>query len=166
MINDVRALQCDGAMQAAAASGLPVCLMHMQGTPATIQNCPQYTDLVAELLGFFKDRVQACIAQGMVMERLLIDPGFGFGKTLQHNLMLLNRLFDFHALGLPMLVGMSRKSMIGQVLNRPENERLAGSLALAVLAVERGASIIRVHDVKETADAVKMASAVLKVIQE
>lgn len=161
MINDVRALRRDGALEAAAETGLPVCLMHMQGEPRTMQRAPRYEDdVVAEVRTFLRGRIQACEQAGIGRDRLLLDPGFGFGKMLAHNLRLLNELGSLDE-GLPLLVGMSRKSMIAGVLERPVDERLAGSLAVAVLAVERGASIIRAHDVRETVDAVRMARAVL-----
>lgn len=162
MLNDVRALEREGALQAAAQSGLPVCLMHRQGEPQTMQQAPHYDqpieDAVAE---FLLQRVAACEGAGLGRERLLLDPGFGFGKTVAHNLRLLNRLEALGELDLPLLVGMSRKSMIGKVLGRPVEERLAGGLALSALAVERGAKIFRVHDVAATVDAVNMAWAVL-----
>ena len=161
LINDVRALQRPGALAAAAATSLPVCLMHMQGEPDTMQQQPQYADVVSEVQAFFQQRVAACQAAGIDPKRLLLDPGFGFGKTLDHNLELLNRLDAFTDLGLPLLVGMSRKSMVGQVLDQPVDQRLYGSLAAAVLAVAKGAAIIRCHDVAATADAVKMAHAVV-----
>ncbi|WP_223425948.1 dihydropteroate synthase [Alcanivorax limicola] len=161
LINDVRALQRPGALDAAALSGLPVCLMHMQGEPDTMQQAPRYDDVVADVLGFLRARVQACEAAGIGRERLLLDPGFGFGKTLAHNLRLLRELDRLTIEGLPLLVGMSRKSMIAKVLGREVDERLPASLALAVMAAERGADILRVHDVRETSDALRMAHAVL-----
>lgn len=160
LINDVRALQRDGALAAAAATGLPICLMHMQGQPDTMQQSPAYTDVVAEVVGFLRDRIEACRAQSIAPERIVLDPGFGFGKTLAHNLALLQRLPDLGALGYPLLVGMSRKSMVAQLLDRPVSERLPGSLALALLAAERGAAIIRVHDVAATLDVLKVLAAV------
>ena len=162
LINDVRALQRPGALEAAALSGLPVCLMHMQGEPDTMQQAPRYDDVVADVLGFLRARVQACEAVGIGRERLLLDPGFGFGKTLAHNLRLLRELDRLTIEGLPLLVGMSRKSMIAKVLGREVDERLPASLALAVMAAERGADILRVHDVRETSDALRMAQAVLR----
>ncbi len=163
MLNDVRALARDGAMEAAAATGLPVCLMHMQGnTPADMQLAPHYDDVVQEVSDFLLQRVEACVKAGIPRERLILDPGFGFGKTLEHNLRLLNRMETLHELGLPLLVGTSRKTMVGQTLDRPVDERLYGSLATAVLAVTKGAHIIRVHDVAATADAVRMTEAVLR----
>jgi dihydropteroate synthase len=153
LINDVRALTREGALEAASATGLPLCLMHMQGRPDTMQDAPVYQDVVAEVSAFLCDRVDACQHAGIATDRLLVDPGFGFGKTLQHNYALLARLPAIVALGYPVLVGMSRKSMIGQLTDAPPAARLGGSVALATLAVERGASIVRVHDVYETAQA-------------
>ncbi|MFC6670709.1 dihydropteroate synthase [Marinobacterium aestuariivivens] len=163
MLNDVRALTREGALEAAAATGLPVCLMHMQGnTPADMQWAPHYDDVVQEVADFLTRRVQACERAGIPRERLILDPGFGFGKTLEHNLRLLNRLEALHALALPLLVGTSRKTMIGQALDRPVDQRQAGSLATAVIAVSKGAHIMRVHDVAATVDAVRMTEAVLR----
>jgi dihydropteroate synthase len=162
LINDVRALQREGALLAAAASGLPVCLMHMQGQPDSMQQDPQYDDVIAEVSDFLRARIAACHAQGIPSERLILDPGFGFGKTLAHNLALLRRLPELGGLGYPLLVGMSRKSMVAQLLNRPVDERLSGSLALAMLAAERGAAIIRVHDVAATVDVLKVLAAVIE----
>lgn len=160
LINDVRALQREGALQAAADSGLPVCLMHMQGQPSTMQQKPDYYDVVAEVIDFLHQRIHACHQVGISDERLLLDPGFGFGKTLDHNLALLRQLPMFTELGYPVLVGVSRKSMLGQLLGRPVDQRLAGSLALALCAAQSGAAIIRVHDVAETADVLKVLQAV------
>ncbi|MCH8542667.1 MAG: dihydropteroate synthase [Alcanivorax sp.] len=161
LINDVRALQRPGALEAVALTGLPVCLMHMQGEPDTMQQAPRYDDVVADVLAFLRQRIQACEAAGIGRERLLLDPGFGFGKTLAHNLRLLRELDRLAAEGLPLLVGMSRKSMIAKLLGRGVDERLPASLALAVMAAERGAAILRVHDVRETSDALRMTQAVL-----
>lgn len=160
LINDIRALSREGAMEAARASGLPICLMHMQGQPGTMQVDPQYNDVVAEVKRYLQQRVLDCEQAGIPRDRLILDPGFGFGKTLEHNLQLLNQLESFQEMGLPVLVGMSRKSMVGQVLDKAVNERLYGSLAAATIAVMKGADIIRVHDVAETSDVVKMAQAV------
>jgi dihydropteroate synthase len=160
IINDVRALQREGALTAAAESQLPVCLMHMQGQPQTMQAKPVYTDVVAEVNAFLLERVQVCVDAGIAHNRIILDPGFGFGKTLAHNLALLKALPEMGDLGYPLLVGMSRKSMIAQLLDRPVDERLPGSLALAMLAAERGAAIIRVHDVAATADVLKVFNAV------
>ncbi|UZJ44525.1 dihydropteroate synthase [Marinimicrobium sp. C6131] len=159
LINDVRALQREGALSAAADSGLPVCLMHMQGTPETMQERPEYRDPVEEVKAFLLQRVAACKAAGIGADRILLDPGFGFGKTLDHNLDLLRRLGEFEALGYPVLVGMSRKSMLGHLLGRKVSERLPGSLALAMVAAQRGARIIRVHDVAPTHDVLAVLAA-------
>ncbi|MGX5218181.1 dihydropteroate synthase [Pseudomonas segetis] len=160
LINDVRSLQREGALAAAAATGLPVCLMHMRGEPTTMQQNPQYPDVVAEVEGFLLERMAACTAVGIGQDKLLLDPGFGFAKTLEHNLGLFKRLESLHALGRPLLVGVSRKSMIGRVLRHEVDGRLHGSLALAALAVAKGAHILRVHDVAETVDVVRMITAV------
>lgn len=160
LINDVRSLQRDGALDAAADTGLPVCLMHMRGEPSTMQQDPQYADVVVEVRDFLLERMAACAAAGIVAERIILDPGFGFAKTLAHNLSLFKHLKTLHALGRPLLVGASRKSMIGKVLGHEVGERLYGSLALAALAVSKGAHILRVHDVEETVDVVRMIAAV------
>ena len=160
LINDVRSLQRDGALDAAAATGLPVCLMHMLGEPGNMQDNPHYDDLVGEVGGFLAERVDQCVAVGIAPEQIILDPGFGFAKTLQHNLSLFKHMEALHALGRPLLVGVSRKSMIGLALNRPVGERLYGGLALAALAVTKGARILRVHDVAETVDVVRMLAAV------
>lgn len=160
LINDVRSLQRDGALDAAAATGLPVCLMHMLGEPGTMQDAPHYDHLVEEVAEFLGDRIAQCAAVGIAPERIILDPGFGFAKTLQHNLSLFKHMESLHALGRPLLVGVSRKSMIGMALNRPVGERLYGGLALAALAVAKGARILRVHDVAETVDVVRMIEAV------
>ncbi len=162
LINDVMALRDEGALAVAKSLGVPVCLMHMQGQPRTMQQNPQYRDVVNDVMAFLQSRVDACLAEGIPRERLLLDPGFGFGKSLQHNLTLLRQLDRFNELQLPVLVGISRKSMIGAVLdNIPVDQRLPGGLACAVMAVERGAAIVRTHDVKATAEAVRMAHAVM-----
>ena len=161
MINDVCALRVEGALETAVRLAVPVCLMHMQGEPRSMQTAPEYVDVLAEVMGFLKGRSEACVEAGLPREKILLDPGFGFGKTLAHNLSLLKHLDVFHSLGAPLLVGMSRKRMIGEVLERPLNERLSGSLAVASLAAWLGASIIRVHDVKATVDAIKMVRATL-----
>jgi dihydropteroate synthase len=161
IINDVRALTREGALVAAAKTSLPICLMHMQGQPQTMQNTPRYDDVVAEVSGFLQERITACQNVGIAKELILIDPGFGFGKTLTHNLALLARLSEFAALGAPILVGLSRKSLLGQLLNRSIDERLPGSLALALAAAERGAAIIRVHDVAATKDVLTVHRAVI-----
>lgn len=159
LINDVRALEREGALQAAVDSRLPVCLMHMQGQPQTMQQQPHYSDVWLDVSGYLQNRAQACIAVGIPQDQILLDPGFGFGKTLAHNFTLLRQLPRLQALGYPLLVGMSRKSMIGQLLNRPVDQRLAGSLALALLAAQKGAAIIRVHDVAETVDVLRVLEA-------
>ena len=159
MINDVWALRQPGALAAAAASGLPVCLMHMLGEPGTMQEKPAYRDVVAEVRQFLLERVKAALAAGIPAERLVIDPGFGFGKTLQHNLQLLNNLASFTELGYPLLVGISRKSMLGMILDKPVDQRLYGSISAAVIAAMAGADIIRVHDVTETRDALAIVRA-------
>jgi len=161
MINDVRALGREGALEAAVAAGLPVCLMHMQGSPATMQRAPSYSDVVAEVIDFLRQQLDRCVEAGLERSQLIIDPGFGFGKTLEHNLLLLNEMQQLLSLGVPVLSGTSRKSMIGNLLGREPDERLAGGLATVVLAVERGARIIRVHDVAATVDAVRMTEAVM-----
>lgn len=162
LINDVRALQAEGALEAAAKLEVPVCLMHMQGEPATMQRDPRYEDVVREVKEFLDGRVQACAAAGIARERLLIDPGFGFGKRTRHNLLLLKHLSEFTDLGLPILVGMSRKGMIGRVLDdAPVGQRLCGSVAAATIAAWQGASIVRVHDVRATVDAIRMCDAVM-----
>ncbi len=161
LINDVRALQSEGALQAAADTELPICLMHIQGEPKTMQQEPYYDDLFADIGSYFEQRIQACQAVGIDRDKLILDPGFGFGKTLQHNLQLLQSMQRLQNFNLPVLVGMSRKSMIGNVLNKPVDGRLYGGLAVAVLALERGAAIVRTHDVGATVDALKMTQAVL-----
>jgi dihydropteroate synthase len=162
MVNDVCALQEAGALEVCAGLSVPVCLMHMQGLPRTMQQAPQYTDVVWDVGQFFEERITACEQAGITRNRLILDPGFGFGKTLQHNLNLLRRLGEFSLLKLPILVGVSRKSMIGALLdNRPVDGRLYGSVAAAVIAAMNGAKIIRVHDVKATVDAIRIVNAVL-----
>ena len=161
LINDVRALRREGALQAAANSGLPVCLMHMQNQPDSMQANPQYQDVVAEVVEFLQQRRQACLSAGISAEQILLDPGFGFGKTLEHNLALFNGLDQLAAEGHPVLVGVSRKSMIGQILNSQVDNRLIGSVTMALLAaqqvtVARGSLILRVHDVKETVQALSV----------
>ncbi|MDH4030213.1 MAG: dihydropteroate synthase [Chromatiales bacterium] len=160
MINDVNALRTDGALRVAVETGLAVCLMHMQGQPRQMQANPTYSDVVEEVYSFLSDRIEACLAAGMDLARIVIDPGFGFGKTLEHNLTLMRRLERFRDLGRPLLVGVSRKSMIGTILGRDVDERLWGSVVLGILAVERGANILRVHDVAPTMDAMRVMQAV------
>lgn len=159
MINDVRALTQPGALEAAAETGAAVCLMHMQGEPRTMQAAPSYRDVVAEVRQFLDARVAACEAAGMPRSCICVDPGIGFGKSIDHNLALLARLDELAAPTLPVLIGVSRKSMIGMITGRPPAERLAGSVALAALGVARGAAIVRAHDVAATLDAVKVACA-------
>ncbi|CAH0216495.1 Dihydropteroate synthase [Erwinia aphidicola] len=159
IINDIRSLQEPGALAAAAETGLPVCLMHMQGEPKTMQQSPQYHDVLRDVDQFFVEHIARCEAAGIKKSQLLLDPGFGFGKNLSHNYQLLAHLADYHRFGLPLLVGMSRKSMIGQLLNVGPSQRLTGSLACAVIAAMQGAHILRVHDVKETVEAMRVVEA-------
>lgn len=161
LINDIRALQEPGALEAAVATNLPVCLMHMQGEPKTMQQSPQYDDLFTQVLTFFEQRIDTCQRSGIPKDKLILDPGFGFGKTLAHNYQLLSRLDEFLQFDIPLLVGMSRKSMIGQLLGVGPDQRLSGSIACAVIAAMKGAKIIRVHDVKETVDAIRVVEATL-----
>jgi dihydropteroate synthase len=160
MINDVRALRTEGALDAASALGVPVCLMHMQGEPATMQDAPSYEDVVAEVHSFLAQRLFACEMSGIPKKRLLVDPGFGFGKTLAHNLRLLRQLGRFAELGVPVLGGLSRKGMIGALTGRDAGARVHGSVAAALLAVQGGARIVRVHDVAATVDALAVWQAV------
>jgi dihydropteroate synthase len=159
MINDVTALRAPGAVEAVAESDVAVCLMHMQGEPRTMQNEPRYTDVLVEVRDFLRGRVACCIEAGISVSRIVIDPGFGFGKTLEHNLELLRRLPELVADGHPVLAGLSRKSMIGKLTGRVEGERLGGSLALATLAILSGARIVRAHDVAPTVDAIRIVAA-------
>jgi dihydropteroate synthase len=154
MINDVQALQTPGAIEAVRESNCAVCLMHMKGEPATMQREPHYDDVVAEVKAFLRQRIATAEGAGIARERLVVDPGFGFGKTAEHNLTLLARLTEFRDLEVPLLAGLSRKSTLGKLTGRPVAERLAGSLAMALLALQSGATILRVHDVKETRDVV------------
>jgi len=160
MINDIRALREDGSLAAAAGTDLAVCLMHMQGTPATMQKSPHYDDLPADVIRFLESRIEACEAAGIGRERLVVDPGFGFGKNDVHNLALLARLPAFASLGLPLMVGWSRKRTLGNLTGRAPDGRMPAGIAAAVMAFERGAHIIRTHDVAETVDALKVAVAV------
>lgn len=160
LINDVRSLGQPGALAAAASSGLPVCLMHMQGVPGTMQQAPAYEDVIAEVTGFLRQRMQECVEAGIETSRMLIDPGFGFGKSLQHNLLLMASLQQLQVLGVPMLVGISRKRMLGAVTGKPEKHREAAGIAGALFAIQKGARIIRTHDVAGMVDAVKMWVAV------
>lgn len=161
MLNDVRALQRPGALLAAAESGLPVCLMHMQGEPDKMQNNPRYRNIVDEVTQFLLSRVAACTAAGIGKENILLDPGFGFGKSLDHNLELFRALSHFAELGFPLMVGLSRKSMLGSITHRDVSERMPASIVAAALAAERGAHIFRVHDVEETRDALSVAAAIV-----
>jgi len=157
IINDVRALQNDDCLKVLAQDqSVAICLMHMQGLPRTMQQAPQYNDLIKDIIQFFQQRISACTESGIKKSRLILDPGFGFGKSLEQNYNLLANMSKFQSLDLPLLAGLSRKSMIGNLLNREVNERLAGSLATAVIAAQQGAKIIRVHDVKETVDTLKI----------
>jgi dihydropteroate synthase len=160
MVNDIAALRVPGALAAVAAGKAAVCLMHMQGVPGTMQTAPRYGDVVAEVSGFLAERVAACEAAGIARDRIVIDPGFGFGKTLEHNLALLRCLDRFVDLGLPVLVGVSRKSMLGQITGRPVTERVHAGAAAAMLAIQRGAAIVRVHDVAATHDVLRVLAAV------
>ena len=160
MLNDVRALGRAGALEAAAGTGLPICLMHSLGEPQVMQNNPLYRDVVAEVIGFLQQRITACEKAGISRSRLILDPGFGFGKTLEQNLSLFRALPALVAEGLPVMVGVSRKSMIGAILNKPVEQRVFGSAALAVLAAQAGAAIVRVHDVVATVDSLKILEAV------
>jgi len=160
MINDINALQAPGALDAVRGSDCGVCLMHMQGDPQTMQGAPAYVDVVHEVEHFLTARVSACEDAGIARERLAVDPGFGFGKTAEHNLQLLQGLRELGRLGLPIVAGLSRKSTLGNITGRGVHERLAASLAAAVLAVERGAAIVRVHDVASTRDALLVVQAV------
>lgn len=162
MINDVRALQNEGCLDVLANSEVPICIMHMQGLPRTMQQNPQYDDLVEDIKNFFIDRIQACEQAGINKDRLILDPGFGFGKTLAQNYKLLAQLSQFSDLKLPILSGTSRKSMIGNLLSRNVEQRLAGSLTTAIIAAQQGACIVRVHDVSETVDAIKILNTTQK----
>ena len=156
LLNDVRGFRRPGALQAASATGLPVCIMHMQGEPDTMQQNPEYDDVMSGVRDFFTDRLNACEAAGLSRGQVILDPGFGFGKTAEHNFHLLARLKELCLTEQPILVGLSRKSMIASVLDKSPEERVFASVALALMAVERGASIVRVHDVAATADALAM----------
>lgn len=162
LLNDVRALQEPGALSAVARLAVPVCLMHMQGQPSTMQKAPQYRSVLEEVLAFLHSRIEACETAGIARSRIIVDPGFGFGKSPEHNLTLLNCLNELQQLGLPILAGLSRKSLLGQITGRPVAERLIASVAAATLAVYRGARIIRAHDVAATMDAVKVAHATIR----
>lgn len=156
LINDIRALREPNALQVAAESGAAICLMHMQGQPRTMQQAPDYDDVTAEVMTFLQQRLQVCDQAGIARGRICLDPGYGFGKQLEHNYELLGKVGQLHQLGLPLLAGMSRKSMLGQLLDREVDQRLAGSLAAHLFALSQGVQILRVHDVKEMADAMKV----------
>ena len=156
MVNDVNALRAAGAIEVCAASSAAVCLMHMQGEPRTMQSNPAYVDVVAEVRTFLQERVEACVDAGVARDRIVIDPGFGFGKTLEHNVTLIRELRQFATLGLPVLAGLSRKSMYQALLGRDTADRLVPSVVAALVAVQHGASILRVHDVRETCDALRV----------
>jgi dihydropteroate synthase len=160
MVNDVRALRSPGALEAAAELGVPVCLMHMQRSPETMQEDPRYRDVVVEVRTFLAERVRACLDAGIRQEHLVVDPGFGFGKTLTHNVALLASLDALTGLGVPVMVGLSRKSVVGQLTGRTVGDRLPGSLAAAIVAVQRGATLLRVHDVAATRDVLAILDAV------
>jgi dihydropteroate synthase len=156
MINDIEALAAPGAMQAVAKSECAVCLMHKKGDPATMQRDPQYDDVVGEVFAFLAERVGSAQRAGIALDRIVVDPGFGFGKTLEHNLALLKHLAELKALGTPILAGWSRKSSLGRITGRKEGDRLPASLAMALLSLQGGATILRVHDVKETKDVIEV----------
>ncbi len=160
MVNDVNALLAEGALHAVAQSDAAVCLMHKQGMPQTMQQRPVYRDVVDEVSAFLRERIAATEAAGIARDRIVIDPGFGFGKTVEHNLDLLRHLDELRDLGVPVLAGLSRKSMLGAITGREVDGRMAASVAAALLAVQRGAAIVRVHDVRETVDALKIWNAV------
>ncbi len=159
MINDIYGFRWPGAIEAVAASNCTLCLMHMQGEPLTMQAAPHYDDVVGEVNRFLGERVAVLVGAGVVRERIVLDPGFGFGKTLEHNLTMLRQLPEFRLAGLPLLVGMSRKSMLGMITGRPVDQRLAASVAAAIIAAQNGARILRVHDVAETRDALAILHA-------
>jgi len=161
MINDVNALQAEGAIETAASLSIPICLMHMQGNPQTMQLKPSYTDIVDEVKLFFQQRLKCCDTAGINKENIILDPGFGFGKTLEHNLLLLSHLDEFKIFNLPLLVGLSRKSLLASLTDKAVDKRLAGSISLAMLALQNGTNILRVHDVDESMDMLKIFNAVL-----
>ena len=161
LINDVRALEKEGALAAAAASGLPVCLMHMQGQPKTMQQDPSYSNLLREVTGYLQGRIDACLAAGIAKDQILLDPGYGFGKTVEHNCSLIKHLKDLSALGYPLLTGTSRKSMLGAITGKEiPADRVIASVTSALICAQQGAWILRVHDVEETIDALKVYQAV------
>lgn len=160
LLNDVRALRRPGALEAAAATDMGICVMHMKGEPGTMQDNPEYDHVTSDVIAFLRERIQACEQHGVSRDRLMVDPGFGFAKNVTHNLQLIKELDQLAALRLPVLVGLSRKSLLGKVLGRDVDQRLPGSLAAALLCIERGARIVRAHDVKETVDVLRLAQAV------
>lgn len=166
LINDVRALQEPNALEVAAKANVPICLMHMQGQPRTMQSAPTYNELFADVTNFLEERISACQSVGIAKDKLILDPGFGFGKTLAHNYQLLAELERFHQLGLPILAGMSRKSMIFKLLDVEPQQATSGSLACATIAAMKGAQIIRVHDFEQTMDIVKVCQATLEQISQ
>lgn len=159
MINDVYALRAEGALRAAVELDVPVCLMHMQGEPRSMQQTPRYDDLIRDIKDFLATRVEACLEAGIKRQQIILDPGFGFGKTVEHNLSLIKHLDQFSDFGLPILAGVSRKSTIGYILDKEVDDRLYGSIALTTMAIRNGASIIRTHDVAATVDAIKICQA-------
>jgi len=163
LINDINALRSEGALELVAELSVPVCLMHMQNKPETMQKKPDYDDVVEEVNAFFLERLSACKEAGIKADRIILDPGFGFGKTLQHNLLLLKNLASFKKFNLPILAGLSRKSMFAEIVNKPVDQRLYASLSAALIAVSNGAAIVRVHDVEQTADMLKVYNAVRQV---
>jgi dihydropteroate synthase len=165
LINDVRALQENGALDTAVKANVPVCLMHMQGQPRLMQQNPCYGDVVKDVMTFLQERISVCRKAGIAENQIIVDPGFGFGKSIEHNYQILANLERFHELNVPVMAGMSRKSMIGNLLQRKIDQRLAGNIATATIAAQKGAQIIRVHDVKETIDAVKIVN-IIKSLQE
>lgn len=164
LINDVRALQRDGALAAVADAGLPVCIMHIQGEPETMQDRPEYQNVLRDVGEFLTQRVRVAVQAGIDAQNIILDPGFGFGKNLEHNVRLLASLEQLHSLGHPLLVGMSKKSMLGLITGREVDERLSASLAAATISAMKGASIIRAHDVRETVDAVRVATAIKEAV--
>lgn len=156
LVNDVNALRAEGAVACCAGLGVPVCLMHMQGEPRTMQQSPEYSDVVTEVRDFLLARVQSCIKAGIAAEQILLDPGFGFGKSLEHNIELFSRLHELCALDFPVLIGVSRKSMLGAILDRPLEQRVIGGVAAAVIAYGKGVRWFRVHDIAETRDALQI----------
>ncbi|MCJ8312339.1 MAG: dihydropteroate synthase [Saccharospirillaceae bacterium] len=166
LINDVRALSQDNALEVSAKTGLPVCLMHMQGAPDTMQLKPKYDNIVQDVTDFFEFKINQCYNAGIDKHKIILDVGFGFGKTLEHNLQMLNSLEQFHKLELPLLVGLSRKSMLGQITGQPEDQRLHSSISAGIISAMKGAQILRVHDVPQTKQALQIVEAMNKVKYE